>query len=300
MAMISENWGELLLPGLRTIYTKHTKDLKDFIPVIFNREDSTKAQEFNQGVGNLGLMDEWGSTGNQVSYEDVQKGFKSTYTHRKYSKGLKIERELLDDDQYSEIKKRTKNLSQSTYYTRQYHAASVFNNAFSGSIVGPDGQPLCSANHPLAPGSSTTFSNMGTRALNADNLEATRNDMINWTDDKGNILAITPDTLIVPPSLRKAALVIADTDKEPDTQLNNVNIWKGSVNVIEWPFLTDSNAWFLADMSRMKQFLNWFDRRKAVLESEKNFDTEQAKYKVVARFSYGWDEPTFIYGNNPS
>ena len=121
--------------------------------------------------------------------------------------------------------------------------------------------------------------------------------MMEWTDDKGNLLAINPDTLIVPPALRKAALVIADSDKEPDSIENNVNIWKGSVNVIEFPFLKNPTAWFLVDMSRMKNYLNWFDRRKAKLEKDKlDFDTEVAKYKVVARFSFGWDDASFVFG----
>lgn len=300
MPMISENWGELLLPTLRVIFNKHTGQMKDFIPTIFNREDSGKAQENNLGTGSLGLMDEWAASGNQVSYEDVNKGFKSSYVHKKYSKGMKIERELLEDDTYGEIKKRTRSLSQSAYYTRQFHAASVFNNAFNANFKGPDGIALCASNHPLAPNSTDTFANAGALPLNADNLETTRNEMLQWTDDKGNLLVINPDTLIVPSALRKAALVIADSDKEPSTNNNDVNIWKGSVNVIEWPFLTDPNAWFLADMNRMKQFLNWYDRRKAVLESERSFDTEESKYKTVARFSYGWDEPTFLYGQNPA
>jgi len=299
--LLSQNWGELLLPGLRKIYDKHLKNLKDYVPVLFNVEKSNKAQEFSLGAGSLGLMEEWDKSGRQVAYEDFSKGFKATYTHKKYSKGMQIERELIEDDLYSEVKKRTRALAQSVYYTRQYYAASVFNNAFNSAVVGPDGVALCSASHPLSPGSSKVWSNAGTLPLTADNVEATRTAMMAWTDDKGNILGVNPDTLIVPPALRKAALVIADSDKEPDTAENNVNIWKGTVNVIEFPFLTDSNAWFLCDSARMKNFLNWFDRRIATLEQDKeNFDTEVSKYKVACRFSFGWDDASFIYGQNPN
>jgi phage major head subunit gpT-like protein len=234
--MISDNWGELLLPGLRKIYDKHMGKLKDYVPALFNVEGSGKAQEFTTGTGSLGLMEEWNNSGRQVAYEDIHKGFKATYTHKKFSKGLLIERELLEDDLYAEIKKRARKLADSVYYTRQYYAASVFNNAFSASHNGPDNKPLCATNHPLGPASSGTWSNTGSGsdwALNADNVEKARNKMMEWTDDKGNLLAINPDTLIVPPALRKAALVISDSDKEPDSIENNVNIWKGSVNVIK-------------------------------------------------------------------
>ena len=294
--IISDNWGELLLPGLRTIFDKHKDSLPDFLDTFYNMETSKKAQEFSLGVGSLGLMEPWDETGRQVAYEDVFKGWKMTYTHRKYSKGLKIERELLDDDLYAEIKKKVKNLSQSIYYTRQFYGASVFNNAFDSLYPGPDGAALCSSSHELSPSNSSTWQNADDLDLNANNVEKVRNKMKEWTDDKGNLLATNPDTLVVGPSKRKAALVIADSDKEPDTSDNNVNIWKGSVDVIEYPFLKDSKAWFMVDRQRMKTYLTWFDRRKAELESEKMFDTEVAKYKVVNRFSFGWDDATFIYG----
>lgn len=298
MAMTQQNWTEVLEPILRTIFDKHIGTKKDYLPVIFNVEGSKKAVESNLGVGSLGTMDEW--TG-QVSYEELNKGYLATYRHKKFSKGLQIDRDLVDDDQTGEIRKRTKALAQSLWYTRQTHGASVFNNAFNASFLGPDSKPLCSASHPLAPGSASTWSNAGAYALNADNVEIVRNAMKAWTDDKGNLLAINPDTLIVPSALRKTALVIADSDKEPDTANNNVNVWKGSLNVIEHDFLTDANAWFLVDMERMKMLLNWYDRRKAVLESDGNtFDTEIGKWKMVGRWSYGWDDASFIYGCNPS
>jgi len=242
--MISDNWSELMLPGLRTIFNKHLKQKKDYVNELFSVEKSTKQAEFNQGTGSLGLMDEWGSSGNQVSYEDVNKGFKATYIHKKYSKGLTLERELVEDDQYGEIKKRVRLLTQSVYYTRQYYGASPFNNAFNATFAGPDGVALCSASHPNSPNDATTQSNVGTAILNATSLENARNAMKGWKDDKSNLLAIEPKMLIVPPALRKAALVIADSTGEPDISDNNINIWKGSVDVVEFDFLTSGTSWF--------------------------------------------------------
>ncbi len=302
--MLSDNWQELMLPILRRIFDKHKKKMKDFLPVFFNVEKSTKALEQHLGVGSLGLMTPWNESNRQVAYEDIHKGFLATYRHLKYSKGLEVERELPEDDQFGEIKKRVRTLVRTVYYTRQYYAASVFNNAFNDVHAGPDEKALCSAAHPYSPTNTATYGNFGDPAslgsalkLNADNVEKVRNAMMEWKDDKSNLLAIQPDTIIVPPKLRKAAMVIADSDGEPDTSDNNVNIWKGSLDVIEYPFLTDATAWFMVDRDRMKDYLNWFDRRIAKLQQDReNFDTEVGRYKVVNRFSYGWDEPTFIWG----
>lgn len=296
--MISDNWDELMLPGLRTIFNKHLKKKKDYVGELYTVEGSTKQAEYNLGTGSLGMMDEWGASNNQVSYEDVNKGFKATYMHKKYSKGLTLERELWEDDQYGEIKKRVRLLTQTVYYTRQYYGALTFTQAFNATFAGPDGVALCSAAHPNSPVDATTQSNAGTGVLNATSLEAARTAMKGWTDDKGNLLAISPDTLIVPPGLRKNALVIADSTGEPDVTDNNINVWKGSVNVIEFDFLTSPTSWFLVDKERMAAFLHWYDRRKAKLEMDKEqFNSEVAAYKTVARWSKGFDDWSFIYGS---
>ena len=293
--MQSANWQEFLLPTLRKVFEKHIGQMKDFIPTFYTVESSSKAQEFMHGIGSMGQMDKWEDSGGQVSYETVDKGYKATWTHDKWSKGLRIERELLDDSLYAEVKNRTKTLADSVYYTRQAHAVLPFNNCLS--VIGPDSVALASASHPLGPNNATTWSNYATSTtLNADNVETVRNAMKDWVDDKGNPLLINPDTIIVPKALRKAALVVADTDKEPDSTDNNVNIWKGSVNVIEWDFLSSASTWFMVDMNRMKRFLYWFERRKPTLAQDKeDFDTEVAKYKVVGRWSYGAADPSFMY-----
>jgi phage major head subunit gpT-like protein len=278
------------------------KQQKDYIPLLFQVEGSTKAQEFFQEIGELGLMEEWQASGAKVSYEDFSKGFKPTFTHKKYSKGVQVERELLDDDQYAQIKQRIRKLARTVYFTRQSHAMSVFNGAWNtgASYLGADGKPLCSTTHPIMPGSSTTWSNSGTYALTIDNVELTRTAMLAWVDDKGNPLLTTPDTLLVPPALRKTAMVIAETDEEPATTDHGVNVWKGHLNVIECQFLTDSNAWFLCDNARMKEELIWFDRRKPDFADEVDFDTEVSKYRCIGRWSWGFLTPFFVYGNNPS
>ena len=293
--MQSSNWQEFLLPTLRKIIDKHIGQLPDYVPMIYTIESSSKAQEFMHGIGSAGLMKKWDDTGRQVHYEDIYKGYKSTWTHDKWTNGLQIERELLEDALYPEVKGRTKALGDSIYFTRQDHAAKPFNECLT--TLGPDGVPIAATNHPLGRNNAATWSNYSDNCeLSADNIEEIRKESKTWKDDKGNKLLIKLDTLLVPPKLRKPALVIADTDKEPDTADNNVNIWKGAVKVIEWDFLEEDDRWFFVDMNRMKRFLYWFERRKPTIEQDtENFDTEVAKYKVVGRWSLGPAETSFMY-----
>lgn len=297
--IVSENWGELLQPALRAIFDKHSKKKKDYIGKLYNIENSKKAQEFNLGTGELGLMEDWQASQGKVAYEDFQKGFKSTYIHRKYSKGVQVERELLEDDQYAEIKKRVRKLSRTVYYTTQVHAASTFNNMFNSTFAGPDGKALCATDHPKMPGSSSVISNAGALELNATNLEIVRTAMKGWTDDKGNLIEVMSDLLIVPPALRKTARIIAETDNEPFTTDHGINVWKGNINVMEYDFWLDPTAWAVVDSDRMKDFLNWFWRRKPGFKDKIEFDTEVAKYAVIGRWCFGWDDFSWIYGCKP-
>lgn len=299
MAMIKENWAELLEPILFDIFTNHTAKLPDHVSKLYNVLTSKKAVETALGRGSIGMMQEWNATGRQVHYDEVAKGFKVVFEHKKYSNGMQIERDLIDDDQYDEIEAMARQLSFSAYYTRQYHGASVFNNAFNASFAGGDGMALCAANHPLVPGGSQTITNAGSYDLTAENLEKIRTEIAGWKDDRGNIIPSNFDTLIVPAAKRKAALVLADTEGEPDSADNNVNVWKGAVDVVEWKMLTDPKVWFFVDSQRMKQDLLWFDRRVPKLERDGtfDFDMELAKWKTVGRWSYGWKTPLWVYGN---
>ena len=92
--------------------------------------------------------------------------------------------------------------------TRETDAANVFINAFTdsgtnrmgASTNGADGVGLCSTAHPYSPANTgTTQSNEGTYALTIDNLDTVRQAMRNFTDDKGQLLGVSPDLLLVPP-----------------------------------------------------------------------------------------------------
>lgn len=297
----SANWAELLEPTLYDIFDFYgpAKKLPDMIGKLFNHRKANKATMTVLQRGSIGMMSKWSESNNQVSYDTVSKGWKTEFAMEKYSNGLKIERELWDDDQFDEIQGLTEELAFSVYYTRQYQAASVFNNAFNAGYAGADSAALCANSHTLVPSGSVTIDNLDTLELNAANVETVRNRMKLWTDDRGNIIPMNPDTLLVPPGKRKAALVIADSDKEPDVADNNVNVWKGALNVIEWEMLTSTTAWFMLDSARTKRDLFWWDKRVPKLERDgDNFDTEVAKWKTVGRWQYGWRSPLFVYGLN--
>jgi phage major head subunit gpT-like protein len=62
---------------------------------LFGIEKSTKATEYDLGIGGLGDMEEFTGT---IPYDDFAQQYRVSYTHREWCKGIKIERKLVDDD----------------------------------------------------------------------------------------------------------------------------------------------------------------------------------------------------------
>lgn len=283
---------------ISTIYDLEMKKKKDYVPKFFNEGKSTRSEEKHYGVGGIGLMKPW--TG-QVEYDTIGKRWETVYRHKKFSNGLQIEAELLLFKEYKEISRRTRLLTHSVYLTRQNHGASVFNNAFDTSVTGSDGKPLCAAagaGHPFSPdNSSETQVNAGTLDLTPKNIETVVNGMMEFTDDRGNLLGVNPRLLIVGNYYRKKAKEICGTDKEPYTGDNTMNIWKDELDYIHFPWIT-GKKWFMVDPDMMNMFLNWYNARVPKIEYEDNFNTEVASYKAAGLWSYNFDEWYWIYGCN--
>lgn len=280
---------------LRKVYDIAMKKKKDYLPLLFNVDTSKRGSEKHMGIGSIGLMKNW--TG-QVDYDSVGKRWEKTYRHAKYSNGLPLERELFDDEEYAEIKRRTRLLATSVYMTRQTHGYSMLNNAFDTAYTGADTKPLCATDHPYAPDNATdTQSNAGTYDLTPKNLEIVYNKMIDFKDDRGNVLGVNPRLIIVGNHYRKTAKEIVGSDKEPYTGDNTVNIYKDEMNYLYVPWIL-GKKWFLADPDLMKDHFNWYNRRTPKIEFDPDFDTEVIKYKVVGRWSFGWDEWFSIFGCN--
>lgn len=292
--MNRERFASMLDPVVRFVYEMAVEKGDDIIPLLFGVHNSELSKETVTGIGATGLMQPWQG---QVYYDDVAPLWDKTYTHQKYSIGLKIERDLWDDSQHAEVKDRVQRVTLSVYRTRQIHAHSIFNNAFNADYPGPDGVALCSTSHPLSLTSTATQSNKGTSELSVDTLEATRVAMMNFVDDRGKKMLLKPDLLLVPPALEMKAQEIVLSAGRSDTADRADNVRKGAYKIITLPLLEDSNNWFLCDSQQMKLLLKWFERRKPVPEREEDFDTETLKWKYVARYSYGFHGYWWIYGH---
>jgi phage major head subunit gpT-like protein len=293
----SENFSYLLDPGLRKIFMDEFGLPGMVADQLYSKEKSSKAVEYDLGVGGLGDLEEFTGT---IPYGDFSQQYRTSYTHKEWVKGIKVERRLVDDDLYNVINKRPAQLALVARRTREKHAASLFNNAFSTTVFsGGDALPLCDDSH-TAVGTTTTQDNDGTTALSATALEATRLLMMDFLDETDNLINVMPDTILVPKDLEETAYQITKSDKVPFEQSNTANFNTGRYRVIVWNYLTDTNNWFLIDSHYMKLFLKWFDRIPQEFNKDKDFDTYISKWSTYGRYSYGFSDWKWIYGHTVS
>lgn len=315
MTQISDHWSQLVEPRLRRAFFigfGAEDRVRSTIPALFNMQTSSTADEKLFPIGGVGSAG-WNfeDTG-RVQYDEIVKGFEETLTHHEFAKGITIERKLIDDNRISRAVSASEALGDSAFRAREKAGANVFINAFSSATTetlddygtdatGADLVALCSTAHPRHTGDSTTTdTNEGTSALTAANVSTTRRAMVEFVDMNGDLINVVPDTLLVPPELLDTGIEITKSQLDPSSANNAVNPQAGRFNLISWNYLTDANAWFLIDSGLMKQHLHWFDRVPVEFAREADFDTLIGKFRAYMRFSLGWSDWRWLYGNNPS
>lgn len=311
MPAVASNWAELLTPQTtEAFYVGFTDGGRraSMVSDFYRVENSQRAFEEHIGVGQFSTAG-WNfeDTG-RVEYDDRNKGYLKRFTHVEFAKGFMVQRKLIDDNMTSVIFDDANELGDSSFRFREKAAAQTFNGAFTDSgiddwgmpIAGPDGVGLCSLAHPYSPVDSTTQANEGTLSLTKDNVRATRQAMMAFKDDRGDKLNVMPDQLLVPPELEDDALVIVRSTLDPASANNAINPQSGRFTVATWHYLTDSNAWFMLDSGRRGRDLIWYERIPVEFGREEDFDTFVAKFRAYMRFSRGFRDYRFIYGQNPS
>jgi hypothetical protein len=306
--MTRTTWQDLLnvSQALREIYVLEFKDPEIEISKLYNVESSTSAEEKDLTTYEIGNMENVGE-GGETPYDDPGEGYPTVYAPATYKKGVKITEELLEDNKYREAVKAMKYIARTANRTPLEYACKYFNYAFTANPEGyanynSGALALCSSAHTSENGDGTTQSNADTKPLTLDNFDLALTALVTQKTGNGKLLSFTgKPKLIVGPSNRAAAIKITESELEPDTANNAINVFKGAVaDVIVNPFMHTSGGatyntyWFL--MSPDAKF-NFFWRKKPVYEEEQDFDNDVIKTKVKARWVAGASDWRGFWGS---
>ena len=289
-----------LLPGLNALfgleYAKYGEEHKE----IFESESSDRSFEEETKLSGFSAAPVK-NEGAALEYDNAQESWTARYTHETIAMGFSVTEEAIEDNLYDSLSSRyTKALARAMAYTKQVKAASVLNNAFSGSgVTYGDGQVLCSTAHPLVSGGTNSNTPAVAADLNETSLEAAVIQISGWTDERGLLIAAQPRKLVIPPALQFVATRLLETEGRVGTADNDINAIRNNGSIPEGytvnHYLTDSNAWFL--MTDVPNGLKHFVRTPMQTSMDADFDTGNSRYKARERYSFGVSDPLGVFGS---
>lgn len=290
-----------MLPAINAVLWQNFKKKPKMYDKLFSVESSSRSIEQFTAVSGVGLFTQIPESGD-VRFDNPVAGFNSTFQHLSFGLGVEFSRELIEDDKFAQVKRASAELGNSGDETTEIDASSTFNNAFSGSFLGPDGVSLCSASHPLYKVGGVQNNQIAVAAdLDITSLEIALTDWELTRKANGQLVRLpTPKLLVGAPNRWNAHEMLKATMRS-DTANNTPNAFKYGENgpvdeIVVWPRLTNGDAWFLVAPPESNGLV-WFWRIKP--ESHPIFDERTLRGGTWMRYrkSSGWNDFYGVYGS---
>lgn len=234
-----------LLPGLKTTFMQGWTAQNANLPYkgLVTEVPSTLPSENYAWLGQVPAVRQW-------TDERIPKGlseFSYSIKNLKWENSIKIDAEVLEDEQYGQVKMRVGQLPGAIARHQNKLVMSQF--TLGDSTVCYDGANFFSASH--SEGNSGTQTNLLTSSpLNAANYQAARNLFASFKDDQGELVGAHGTILMVPRALEGTARAILNSDFVSDgagAATTVTNIWKGSAKLVVNDYLSSATAWYLLD-----------------------------------------------------
>jgi hypothetical protein len=295
------SFAKALWPGVNAWYGKAYNEYPQEYLKLFDKFSSNKGWEEDVGVSSFGLAVQK-PEGQGVTYDTERQAFITRYQHVVYALGFIITREAKDDDQYSIVgERKAQGLAFSMRQTKETLGANVYNRAFNASYTGGDGVSLCNTAHPNLKGGTWANKPTTDTDLSEAALEQACIDIAGFTNDAGLTIVVRPKTLVIPRQSIFEAKRILGSGGRVGTADNDLNALKsmGMIpEVVANHYLTDTDAWFIR--TDVPHGMKYFERDADSFDMDNDWDTENAKFKARARYSFGWTDARGVYGSSGS
>lgn len=286
------------------------------LPHLFTMETSTHWAESYGGLTSMSEFEPVGENGPHPMNE-MREGYQKVLKHMTWKSRFDISREMIDDGNVIDMKKRPLGFMKAWYRTRENFGAALFGNAILGNTsftmqsangakvfdcTSADSLCLFSTAHTSALGNATQ-SNRFADAISAEAVGAVETEMQNFKGDNGEILDIAPMTLLIPNDMatKKAAFAAVGSHEDPEVAGSNAFSYVfGRWNIIVWPYLNkfitgNDKPWVMLDTAYSEQMGGavWLDRVKLEVKSKIDDNTDANKWLGYARFIAGFNDWRF-------
>ena len=311
--VVDSLFGKIQAPLRRFILKQgEAFETESMLPHLFAISTSKNFGEMSGGLTSMGDFEPVGENGTYPT-TDFEETFEKLIKHMTWKQSFSISRELVDDSKFAELRSRPQNFVQSYYRTREKFGAALYGSAIAGNktvkigtkifdVTGADGQLLFSKTHPSKTRKGVTQTNLYSDAFSAKALGAMETAMQNVTDDNGEVLDITPDTILIANdfTLKNDVFAAIGADKDPATSNNAFNYLFGRWNVIVWPYLNKyvtagTHPWVLLDSRYIKDHgaAPWYNRVDLEIKSSIDEGNDANKWRGYARWGAGFADWRF-------
>lgn len=290
---------ELLRPGLKAVFGEYPTYPEQWTE-IFKTYKSDKYQEIDVEMKYLGAAD-IKPEGQPIASDSMGQRVITNYIHKSVGLSFTITKEAVEDNLYqTQFPQQAVSLRNSLRVTKNILGANILNNAFNPLYPIGDGQPVCSANHPIDGG---VFSNRLGGGADSDFSEAAVEEAIKAIQKfpmQSGILAQTmAKKLIVPRELQFEASVLLNSQFRTGTADNDINaIYHNDYMPDGYrvnQYLTDPAAWFI--ITDAPDGMKHFQRTPVQTDTYVDYPTDNVMAKASERYSFGVSNPRGIFGS---
>jgi hypothetical protein len=242
--------------------------------------------------------------GDAIEYDQVIPGRTSTVKHEAYALGWMIPYEDLKDDPRGIFQQDvTRDLGAKARITAEELGGTALDSMWTDNVTifqtGSDGVPFFSLLHPIAPGSSVTFSNRPATDIDISvaGLQAADLALTNMPDLRGKrIQGVKPTILNYGRNLKWIIAEILGSPAIPYMSSDTPNTAKKiALTTKEASYMSRTNAWWLSCASKSPLTGYWRERPNA--QNDSQFSTGNKLYKGYFRLSLKYDDPRRAYGS---
>jgi len=284
----------LLLAGIKKEFMKELKMYEAEWKKVATLIKSGKSEETYSWLGGVPNLREWKDE--RITEALLEHDF--SIKNLDWESTIAVSRNALDDEQYGQIGIRVRDLAdkarrfwgQMIFTLLGQGNASTGTGLFAGKTINCyDGNPFFSALH--SSGSSGIQSNIATgTAFSEASLRTAMTAMMQFVDDKGSLMDIRPNMLVVHPTNQFLAKEILNSTYFP-TQITNAqklssNVMQGALDLYVTPHVP-TNFWSIMDTSGIVKPLILQLRKKITFSSLQGNTSEDFMRKKLF-FGVDW------------
>ena len=226
--------------------------------------------------------------GNPIVVDKPYLGAEKSYTMKPYALGFVAEYELIRWDKFGVFADITRKLSRSGTDRKNVVTYAILNNAFStaDSIYTTwNGEALCETTHQLLRGGTAKNAPTVAVGLSYLGMQEAITDYMLLPNEDGLYIVLSPKTVICHPSKAWVAKTLLKSTKRPGTADNDTNTLEGEFDYHTAPFLTDTDAWFLAaDKRRLSESMRLELGDDLMFRQDYQISTWNRVYSMYASF----------------